>query len=181
MRIHWMGIRVWAFILVALVVSGCAVKDTGPIQSTVAPGLQATKVSPIVTPGQAARAVSPVETPGAGLPEWNSKPASGKAILKGRVKVAPTVLLGEIYLVKAMPTSNPTIDILELDEKASPRALIDRNTGEFMLLNVEPGKYGLIVWNPSDSAPVNDPKTGQTFFVTLTADQVTDVGTLAFP
>lgn len=180
MKTHQTRFRAGFLVLAIWVVAGCAVRDTGPIQSTTVPAPQV-KASPIVTPVQAAKVVSPVQTPGAGLPEWNSKPVSGRAILRGRVIVAPTVLLGELYLAKAMPTSNPAIDLLELDEKVSPRALIDRKTGDFIFTNIAPGKYGLIAWEPMGSISVNDPKTGQTLFVTLGADQVTDIGTLGVP
>jgi hypothetical protein len=137
--------------------------------------------SPLATPGGAA-ASSPVPTPGPGLADWDAQPAVGTANLRGRIEITePTVLLGELFLARAMPTSNPDIDLLELSEKEAPRALIDRTTGEFLFVDVEPGKYGLIVWEPMRSAPINDPETKETLFIQLSADQVTDIGALYFP
>lgn len=137
--------------------------------------------SPLATPAGPA-ASSPVPTPGPGLADWDAQPAAGTANLRGRIEITePTVLLGELFLAKAMPTSNPDIDLLELSEKEAPRALIDRTTGEFLFVDIEPGKYGLIVWEPMRSAPVNDPETKETLFIQLSADQVTDIGTLYFP
>jgi len=124
---------------------------------------------------------SPVQTPATGLTDWDITPVPGKAILRGRVIVQPDFLLGELYLGKAVPTSNPNVDLVELDEKTAPRAIINRATGEFIFLDVEPGKYGLIAWEPMNSLLVKDPQTGYTLFVTLLADQVIDVGTLLIP
>jgi len=140
--------------------------------------------SPVLTPlsgEEATSSVSPIQTPVAGLTYLNITPAPGKAILRGRVIVKPNFLLGELYLGKAVPTSDPNIDLVELDEKTAPRAIINRATGEFIFLNVEPGKYGLVAWGPMNSLLVNDPQTGYTLFVTLLADQVIDVGTLIIP
>ena len=116
------------------------------------------------------------------MPDWDAQPAPGTANLRGRLVLADqAILLGELFLAKAVPTDNPEVKLLELDEKTSPRATIDRATGDFLFLNVEPGEYGLIAWEPMSSAAVNDPKTGETFYVQLTPDEVTDTGTLSFP
>ena len=155
-----------------------AAPGTG-VSSTV-PGGEATS-SPLATPGGTA-AESPLPTPGPGLPDWDARPASGMANLRGSLVLTDrTILLGELFLAKAMPTDNPEVYLLELDEKTAPRAMIDRATGQFLFTNVEPGTYGLIVWEPMSSASVNDPKTGQTLYIQLTSDEVTDVGTLTFP
>lgn len=125
---------------------------------------------------------SPVPTSTVESILWNIiTPEPGKAILRGRVIVQPNFLLGELYLGKAVPTSDPRIELIELEEKASPRAIINRATGDFIFLNVNPGKYGLIAWEPMRSMPVNDPKTGSTLFITLHAGQIVDIGTLFIP
>ena len=125
---------------------------------------------------------SPIATPVVSPIDWDATPEAGKANLRGRILITEqTALLGELFLAAAVPTSDPDILLLELDEKNSPRALIDRNTWEFIFLNIEPGKYGLITWEPMQSAPVADPETGNTLYIDLSADQVHDVGTLYFP
>jgi len=112
----------------------------------------------------------------------NATPTPGTDILRGRIEItSPTVLLGELFLAKAVSTSDPKVDLLELDEANSPRALLNRKTGDFIFLNVEPGKYGLIVWEPMNSAPVNDPSTGETLFIELPPNHIVDVGILYFP
>lgn len=120
--------------------------------------------------------ISPLET-SSPLPT----PLPGKAIVRGRILTSPTAILGELYLAKAVPTSNPDIDLLELDESQAPRALINRNTGEFAFINVAPGKYGIIAWEPMSSAPISDPMSKETLFIELRAGQVADLGELYFP
>lgn len=133
------------------------------------------------TPGESVLE-SPIATPVVSPIEWDATPEAGKANLRGRILITEeTALLGELFLAAAVPTSEPDIFLLELDEKNSPRALIDRTTWEFIFLNIEPGKYGLIAWEPMQSAPLAEPETGNTLYVDLSADQVHDVGTLYFP
>ncbi len=124
---------------------------------------------------------SPIPTPAVGLAHWNVTPEPGKAILRGRVVVQSNFLLGELYLGKVIPTSDPNVELVELDESSSPRAIIDRATGAFIFLNVDPGKYGLIAWEPMRSVLVKDPQTGSTLFITLSVGQVKDIGTLFIP
>lgn len=163
----------WGLSLIILLLAGCDGGGREVLEST---------ESPLPTPGAVASASSPIQTPLPELPDWNAEPAPGKAILRGRIEITqPTVLLGEIFLAEAMPTSNPDIDLLEMDEERSPRASINRSTGEFIFLNVEPGKYGLIAWEPMNSSPVNDPNTGATLSVRIEADQVVDLGMLYIP
>jgi hypothetical protein len=163
---------VWAFLLAGLLLAGCAEKKSEPTKDT---------DSPLPASGTVVAVSSPLPTPSQSLPGWNAEPESGLAILRGRIEITGSTLLGELFLVKAVPTSDPDINLLELDEERSPRASIDRSTGEFIFLDIEPGRYGLIVWEPTSSSPVNDPVTGETLFLELQADQVTDVNTLYFP
>lgn len=115
--------------------------------------------------------------------EWLATPEPGKAIVKGYIKISdpPSALLGELFLGKAMPTSDTEIELLELDQENAPRAIIERDTMAFLFLNVEPGRYGIIAWEPMSSLVLNDPDTGQTLYIDVKADEVVDVGTLNFP
>jgi hypothetical protein len=169
-------LRVYTFwvlsIIFILILAGCKVQPKEHMKSSILTTLVGKETI---------NSISPIETPMVGLMYWNITPAPGKAILRGRVIVQPHFLLGELYLGKAVPTSDPNVDLVELDEKTAPRAIINRATGEFIFLNVEPGKYGLIAWGPMNSILVNDPQTGYTLFVTLLSDQIIDVGTLIIP
>jgi len=115
--------------------------------------------------------------------EWLATPEPGKAIVKGYIKMSdqPSALLGELFLGKAMPTSDTEIELLELDQENAPRAIIERDTMAFIFLNVEPGRYGIIAWEPMCSLVLNDPNTGQTLYIDVKADEVVEVGTLNFP
>jgi hypothetical protein len=172
------GLWLAMLLLASFLVAACG--GTGTAAPGTGVGGEVTS-SPLETPA-GTTAESPLPTPGPGLPDWDARPASGTANLRGSlVLTEQSILLGELFLARAMPTDNPEVYLLELDEKTAPRAMIDRATGQFLFTNVEPGTYGLIVWEPMSSAAVNDPETGQTLYIQLTSDEVTDVGTLTFP
>lgn len=152
--------------------TGCTKTAPQPTQSPL--------ISPLDT--SASQAASPVSSPIPGLPGWNDTPLSGKSTIRGYIKITqPTILLGELFLAKAVATSDPNISLLELDEKASPRAIINRDTNQFIFTDIEPGKYGLIVWEPMNSFPVNAPETQQTLFFEVKANEITDVGVISIP
>jgi hypothetical protein len=169
---------------ILLLVTGCGGTPTAGLDQTNQTPPPATQPLPATdepgTPeGEAMQ--SPLSPPAVELP-WDAAPAEGKAIVRGQIEVLePGVLLGELFLASAVPTTNPEVDLLELDHDNSPSALLDRTTGRFMFLNVEPGKYGLVVWEPMSSAPVPDPETGETLFFEFSAGEVKDLGTLRFP
>jgi hypothetical protein len=161
-----------ASLLIVLVAAGCSDGDATE-------AVESTHVSP-TQPGETVQQ-SPLAAPTL-TATWDAEPAPGTASLRGQIEIAQdNVLLGELFLAKAVPTSQPDVDLLELDEENSPRALLDRATGEFLFTDVEPGKYGLIVWEPMSSGAVNDPETGETLFVELDADETVDLGRLTFP
>lgn len=109
-------------------------------------------------------------------------PLPGKAVICGRLHLTtPTVLVGELYLGQAVPTTDPNIELISLDEQNAPKAQIDRETWEFIFTNVDPGRYGIIVWEPTNSSPIDDPKTGETLFIDVSPNSTINVGTLYFP
>ena len=167
---------VCALFLIMFTLAGC-----GGGGETETPESRSTE-SPLPTPDLAPDVSSPIQTPSPGrLPDWDAEPEPGKAIIRGRVDIPSFVLLGELFLAKAVPTSNPDIDLLELDEENDPRASLNHDTGEFVFVNVEPGKYGVIALEPMGAAPLSDLETGETFFVEFLADQVVDIGILYYP
>lgn len=163
-----------AILLLALLCMGCGQDEERATATDTPPDDSATPTEAVLD--------SPLATPISSQPDLELTPEAGKAILKGRIEITEeTYLLGELYLATAVPTSNPDIYLLELDEDNSPRALLDRTTWGFMFLNIEPGKYGLIAWEPLQSAPLVDPETGETLYIDLAADEVHDIGVLYFP
>jgi hypothetical protein len=164
-------------ILMSVTVAGCAGEEATPEGSTAA-------VSPL--PQKPSRPSvaddSPLSAPPSEPIDFDVKPAPGKAVLKGQIELTmETILIGELFLATAVPTSNPEIDLLDLDTEAAPKAAIDRSTWQFIYVDIEPGKYGIIVWEPLSSAPVNDPETGKTLYIELSPDQIADIGVLKIP
>lgn len=160
-----------SILLILTVLSNCT-KDATPTSTTSPLVSPLTMDSPIAVPQS-------VNLP----PEWNMTPESGKAMVRGLINMPdpPTALLGELFLAKTMPTNNPEIELLELDQDAAPRAIIARDSMAFVFVNVEPGRYGLIAWEPMNSMVLNDPKTGQTLYIDISAGQIVDLGALNFP
>ena len=156
-------------VLSIILLSGCLSQQNVHVESS------------LPTPTRLEASTSPLQTPPSELSVQEIEPSPGKAVIYGRVEVTQSVLLGELFLAKAVPTSNPSVDLLELDEKKAPRASINRSTDEFVFIDIEPGKYGLIAWEPMNSFPVNDPETGSTLFVEVRANQIIDLGTLYIP
>ena len=162
------------FLLLALLCVGC-----GQDEEQVAPTATVAEESSTSTE---TALDSPIPTPVISTLQLAATPEAGKANLRGRIVITEdTALLGELYLAAAVPTSNPDVLLLELDEENSPRALLDRNTWDFVFLNVEPGTYGLIAWEPMQSAPITDSETGETLYIDLVAGDVQDIGILFFP
>ncbi|MBN1260639.1 MAG: hypothetical protein JXB35_08160 [Anaerolineae bacterium] len=135
--------------------------------------------SPLTTPDTLDSPLPIVED---ALPNWDDEPAEGKSVIRGQIELTSGgVILGEILLANTIPTNNPDIEMLEIDQNNQIKAAFDRDTMRFIFPNIEPGKYGLVAWEPMSSQPLNDPETGETLFVEVKAGEVVDVGTLRFP
>lgn len=167
-----------------LLLSGCAgTPEAGSVEAThsALPTGQPEPATEEPVPAGGEALQSPLPTPSVDLP-WDADPAQGAALVRGRIEIVqPAVLLGELYLARAVPTTNPEVELLERDHDNSPAAVVDRSTGRFVFVDVEPGKYGLIIWEPMGSGPVTDPETGETLFFEVSAGEVKDLGTLYFP
>jgi hypothetical protein len=107
----------------------------------------------------------------------------GYGTVRGTLVIAPeaSVVVGEMFLAEAVKTSDPNIKMPALDIEHSPRAVFQRRTGEFVFVDVPPGEYGLIAWEPFSSILVNDPKTGNTLFILVEPDRVIELGELGVP
>jgi len=132
--------------------------------------------------------ISPLNTPLSSplsqesIPQDIPTPSPGKAVIYGKLHLtSPTVLVGELYLGQAVPTTDPNIELISLDEQSAPKAQIDRETWEFIFTDVNPGRYSIIVWEPMNSSPIDDPRTGETLFIDVSPDSIINVGTLYFP
>jgi hypothetical protein len=168
-------------LLISILIAGCGAEDqaTPTPAATVVPPSSTEAPAPTTDGGLTESPLdSPLPTPSKAIP-WDEEPAAGKANLRGRIVISdPTILVGELFLAEAVPTDMSDGELLELDTEVAPRAQMDRGTGRFVFVDVEPGRYGLIAWEPMNSAPVNDQETGETLFIELTAGEVKDVGAL---
>jgi hypothetical protein len=164
--------------LVMVILAGCS----SPTPTTAA--LVPTVVSspsgldsplPDVSTGQ-----SPVPTPIARETLQVQPSDPGLGTVKGQLiwPQVSSVVLGELFLAKALPTSHESIMLPSLDTETAPKAVLNRTTGEFAFVNVPPDIYTLVVWDPFNSALINDSETGETIFITVQADQVIDMGTI---
>lgn len=114
--------------------------------------------------------------------DWNATPQVGKSIIKGKLIIEnSSILVGELYLANAVPTSNPDVFLLELDQERAPKAIIDRKTGRFIFRDVIEGIYGIIVWEPLNSFPINDRYNGQTLFIDVRANKIIELGDVHIP
>ena len=124
--------------------------------------------SPVPTPKERATIQIPASDPGLGT-------------VKGRLlwPEASGVVLGELFLAKALPTSEEDILIPSLNTEIAPKAILDRSSGEFAFVNVPPDTYALVVWDPFSSGLINDAETGETIFITVKADEFIEMGTIS--
>jgi hypothetical protein len=107
----------------------------------------------------------------------------GYGTVRGTLVIAPgvNVIVGELFLAEAVQTSDANIRMPALDIEQAPRAHFERQTGKFVFVNVPPGEYGLIVWEPFNSILMDDPQTGNTLFVSVKPDEVIGLGELEIP
>jgi hypothetical protein len=76
--------------------------------------------------------------------------------------------------------SKPFGAFITVDPDRSPRGYFvggDR----FVFPNVSPGPYAIVFWMPDQAFIAPDPETGYTRFITITNNEVIDVGEIAVP
>jgi hypothetical protein len=100
--------------------------------------------------------------------------ASGTIELKGQpvAKVA-------MYLGQLLKDSTGRDSVVALDLKASPWAPTD-SSGHFRIVNVAPGKYGLVLVTVTASYHLLYPDKSQSVVLTIEAGREVDLGTLNY-
>lgn len=130
-----------------------------------------TFISPLPSPSLVV--TSPPPTPEIATSFPTSQPGMGT------VRGALTGMMGgDLYLAKLLPDDD--FPLFELEMGVSPKATM-YETGEFIIIDVPPGRYGLVFWTPLNSFLINDPKTGTTLIVTVQADKLIDLGKVTPP
>jgi hypothetical protein len=128
-----------------------------------------TFVSPFPSPTlQKLIATSPLLTPQKPTTFPTSQPGMGtvRGVLIG-------MMGGELFLAKLLPDED--FPLFELDVSIAPKAIVDES-GNFIFVDVPPGRYGLVFWTPLSSFLLNDPKTGTTLTITVKADDTVEIG-----
>jgi len=132
-----------------------------------------------LTPASSPTAAATVEITPTPLPS----PEAGKGGATGQIidpassqGVTQTVLyLGELSPLKTKDGTDSSFVVMI--PGTSPNTVTDEE-GRFTFVNVEPGTYALVTWTPMNSHPITDPRTNETLLITVTADVVTDAGTI---
>jgi hypothetical protein len=122
------------------------------------------------TGGNASSTLTPlaVLTPSSGL-----SVVGGLLLEKGTQKPPQE---GYLYLgeVSTMTNGEP---IVHLERSTAPYAYPASN-GEFVFMNVKPGKYGLVYYTPEFNFLIDNPKGAGSMIFDVTTDQVIDLGTV---
>ncbi len=158
---------------ILFVVTCLSVVNVGCKGPSPTPSVSPIGISPLAT------AVPPTVASATPLVVPTSQPGLGTitGILLQRTTQA-TIPIGEIYLGEVIETTEPGMPVVGLDKATAPQAVINRDTGQFVFYDVPPGRYALDVWIPlSNYILVDDPKGG-TQFVTITAGESVELGTV---
>lgn len=196
----------FCLLCISLVIGGCFGSDEEPtptpapppptatLAATVAPtpttvpatpaAKTAAPVSPLAAPvSPLAAPVSPVALPAAS-PEQKVITTTKTGSVVGSVVVkSPTVDKAVVDVIVALAEVIKRTDgpprATGYDPAHSPQTAFDHQ-GHFVINNVPPGDYGIIVdWGKS-AFMLNDPKTGNGIVITVKANAVTDIGTLTY-
>ncbi len=159
--------RLMVFAVVVAVLAGCG-KATPQVSSLPTPGAQespltpATQLSPLSTPV--------VET----LPSGTTAPGMG--VIEGKVDLPLGWRLQEIQIYAApfVSTGDENTGFYVLEPSVHSHAKV-LQSGEFRLINVEPGRYVLVVGpSPDDAVAIQEDGTPTVF--TVAADKTLDIG-----
>ena len=130
---------------------------------------------------QTANTVTPVAVPTATVPAIPTPgtPMPGKATVTGRAFHLDTGAPFDNMVIRLAPVihldANPSDDTFVLDNSGSPAA-ISNSQGYFVLANVDPKAYVVIVGDVDTQYAVATEQPDKAKVWTLTAGQITDVG-----
>lgn len=162
----------------ALAAAGCAG------QATPTPATTEVVITPLLNgyPGQAAATATVAMT---STPLAVPTPTSDSAVVTGRLVYAGAEdkpFLASLYLGPALQADQPGVaPLISFSEQTDPLAVQAAGTGQFLFVNVPPGTYGMVLWNPASSRIVQENKTGETLLFTVEAGQLLDLGVVAIP
>lgn len=156
-----MGLRLFlAAALLALIVGGTACTAPNP-KPTVSP------LSPVPT-----RMVAPVGQPfTTATNQPNTGVVSGCLIVQGS---KTTMVSRDVYLAAITDSGDGNFSAAAL-QQSSPASVTDGN-GCFVFVNVQPGRYGLILEAILDTVLLSDITTGKPIVVTVSPNKTVELG-----
>jgi hypothetical protein len=85
---------------------------------------------------------------------------------------------GDLYLARLVSASDPNQPpLVAFTQESDPKAVVYKADGTFAFTDIAPGKYALVVWNPTTSFVVES-QAGDLTLVSVDADKITDVGNI---
>lgn len=85
-----------------------------------------------------------------------------------------------IFLGNLLKNDQGVDGLVELDKITAPKAPVNA-LGEFVFVDVPPGRYGLMLELRSGTVLLNNPQDGGDLIVEVTGGQITDLGDLGYP
>jgi hypothetical protein len=85
-----------------------------------------------------------------------------------------------LYLGNILENNQGNESLVELDRGTAPKAQLNA-LGEFVFVDVPPGRYGLMLDLVRGAALLNDPDDGTDLIVEIQGGQVLDLGEMAYP
>jgi hypothetical protein len=153
-----------------IVLTGCLGQANLPL-SAVTP--TAAPTATVMSSAPATIAVTPAVIP-------TPKPGTGTVIGQLAAAAPGQSMAGQVvYLGSLLPLEPGPGYLINVSPGQSPVAQVDPES-RFLFSGVPPARYAIVLWAPHSSQMVPDPaKPGQELLITVVADQILDLGTLA--
>lgn len=165
--------------------SACAGTPTSPAQTATAPAVSTVAGYPGLpsptspAPGYPGAATNDTPAPSTPLPATpTSDPKLGSVAGVIQLKGKPVTNVA-IYLGQLLKDNSGTESVVALDPKASPWAPTD-SEGHFRIVNVAPGRYGLVLVTVTSSVHLLYPDKNESVIVTIEAGKEVDLGVLNY-
>jgi len=175
-----------SFILIALLamglITGCSDKKETATPLPVSPLdiQQDVPASPLVAPEDS---TAPTSVPGSYqvTTPVPVTPAPGRGVVTGvlaqdmRGLPLQPVVNTKLFLARILTEENAPVELASLNENEAPASLTN-DSGQFVFVGVEPGKYALVIKTPIQTTLAHDVAKDIDIVATVIADQVTELG-----
>jgi len=164
------------FVACGASVAPTATSQAVPPTMTAAP--TASEAVPTVSLGTttAFSPLSPLPGPTATVSPLACQPeSSGVGAIGGNVRhMDGTPLVNAVLYLGKFEGNEEELPLVTMDTAASPRAIADEQ-GRYCFAAIEPGRYGVIIWEAVESVLVSDPETKHTLQIEVVAGQTAKV------